>query len=228
MALPGVSYVVTDKGATNCRFKGTSGAAERTLEFSDSGTCKVEATSVLTGHKPWSKEVSVTVGKATQSSVTWTPTTSGALLGTAFLLDAVSGFDASANVAYVVSDKGTTDCRFKGTSGDAERTLEFSDVGTCKVTATSVLTGYNTWSKEVSIIVSGEQTGLDWVPPEMTKTAAVGTDFVLPQPTGVHAEASVEYTIVDQGTTNCVFKGDTGDDVRTLIFTTVGTILRCL
>ena len=213
------TYTVADAGTTGCSFKGTGDPDERTLVFTDAGTCKVQAESARTGYVPWkSSEVSIVVAKGTQTGISWNPATMGAV-GRDLVLDAVTGADDSATVAYAITSAGTTGCAWKG--GDATSlTLVFTGVGTCKVEAQSSLSGYDDWSKEISVGVFLYQNGISWTP--AVSGAEVGTELPLAAVSGAHGSATVTYAVTDAGNTGCSFKGTGDPDERTLVFGDVG------
>ena len=55
------TYEVENAGESGCRFKGTSGANARTLEFTGPGICTVTATAVKEHYAPWSRNHAIRI-----------------------------------------------------------------------------------------------------------------------------------------------------------------------
>ncbi len=212
-----VTYVIAHAGTTGCAWKG-SDSTSRTLIFTDAGTCKVQAKSTRTGYLSWTSEVSIVVAKGTQTGITWSPTAAGTV-GTELVWPAVSGADTAATVTYVITDAGATGCVWKG-SDSTSRILIFTDAGTCKAQAKSTRTGYQTWTREISVVVAkGTQTGITWSP---IAVGTVGVELVQPAVSGADTAATVAYVITDVGSTSCAWKGSDPTS-RTLTFAGAGT-----
>ncbi len=215
-----VNYVVAAAGTTGCAWR-SSDASTRTLFFTNAGTCRVRATVSRTGYDDWTSIADIVVALGTQGGISWSPVTAGTV-GDELLLAAVAGADTTAAINYAVTDAGATGCAFKGNSGADARTLIFTNAGTCKVQASATRTGYQTWtSPEISVSVAlGTQGGISWSP---VTAGTVGAELLLAAVAGADTTAAINYAVTDAGATACAWKGNSGADAHTLIFTNIGT-----
>ena len=139
-----VSYALKTGSAANCdlRNAGTGEVEAKAVDVSTTKTCTIIGTATRTGYtNAVSGDISIDLEAGTISGVTWTPGASTGTVGTDLVLNAVSGATVE-NVSYVISRAGTTGCDWVGSSGAAQRTLRFTNTGTCTVSAHAVRPGY--------------------------------------------------------------------------------------
>ena len=175
----------------------------KVLSFQDATACMVRAIARKRGYEPATLDRTLTPAAGTLA-ITWTPATVGAV-GVELVLDAVSGVLASAEIAYTVKNAGTTGCAFKGTGGADVRTLTFSSVGTCTVTASVSLTGYRDWTSpdHAITVAAGALGNVTWG--NFSGTLVVGGGRKAPSaPTGSGANgAIILYKLKSGSDTNC-------------------------
>ena len=200
----------------DCRFGSGGDITERTLTFTRSETCVVEATVERPGYNTWnSGPKSISVERGTLSNIRWNPTTSGQV-GKPLTLAHVQGGHINDRISYTVISGS---CYFGIGTNSARRTLMFPRAETCLVQARLERPGYNTWeSRYKSIFVTaGTIEGVEWAPADMGR---VGVPLILDAVTGARSGDTVTYV---QLSGNCSF--GSGDDTarRTLTFTGSGS-----
>ena len=182
------------------------------LSFQDATACTVRVTARKRGYEPQTLDRILTPAVGT-FAIRWSPATAAAV-GGELVLDAVVGAPGGAVITYAVKNAGTTGCTFKGTSGADVRTLLFTGVGTCTVTASARLTGYTPWtSSDVAInVLAGSLGNIVWG--SFSGTLEVGGSRKAPlgaTGTGL-AGATVTYTLKDGSQANCdLINANTGE-----------------
>ena len=210
-----VSYTVING---SCYFGIGTHVARRTLMFPRIETCFVQARLVRTGYEPWvSRHRSIVVAAGTIKGVTWTPTETGRV-GAPLVLDAVTGARNTDTVTYV---RISGNCNFGSGDDTAERTLTFTDAGSCVVKAQVERPQYNTWySKAKTITVRlRELTGVSWNP---ATQGSVGTPLVLPPATGTQSGDTIVYSVIYG---NCQLGNSNDTAKRTLTFSDKGSCM---
>ncbi len=148
--------------------------------------------------------VSPLINQEDEGTIDFNPDLVG-VVGEDLVLNAVTGAHASAEIKYIVVNQGNTGCAFKGTTGNNQRTLIFTNSGTCKIKATANRgRGYKVWdSGEKSIIVSKGTLDITWG--SFTGTLEVGGESKLPTtPTGSDvSDSTITYELKSGSEVNC-------------------------
>ena len=102
---------------------------------------------------------------------------------------------------------------------DSNKTLSFQNTSVCTVRAVAHKRGYEPETLELAITPVLGTLAITWNP---ATAGAVGVELLLDAVTGAPASAVIAYAVKNAGTTGCSFKGSSGADVRTLVFTGTG------
>ena len=179
------------------------------------GDCVVALNSSRDGFLEVEIEQMLTVAPGGRAfAIAWTPASSG-VVGVELTLDSVSGAPVDAVIEYAVKNAGTTGCAFKGNSGTDERKLIFATAGTCTVTASASLAGYENWisSDHAITVLEGALGNITWG--SFTGTLEVGGSAKAPSAatgTGLTGGATVEYALKSGSEANCkLTDDDTGE-----------------
>ena len=120
------------------------------------GSCVVEARYSESGEYHPSGYVTLATITVSEGSLvgvlSWSPSTTTGETGVPLLLDPIDGIDSSDDITYTVE---SGNCSFDSGDEEADRTVNFSTIGTCTVSATVIRSGYSSWtSASIDINVS--------------------------------------------------------------------------
>ena len=138
-----VSYVIDREGTTGCVWVGSSGAAKRTLRFTNTGTCTVSAHAVRIGYGIWSSpSYAINVEAGTQS-VTWGSFSGDLVVGGARKAPSAASDLDGATVSYALKSGSAVNCdlRNAGTGEVEAKAVDVSTTKTCTIIGTATRDG---------------------------------------------------------------------------------------